>query len=215
MSDSWKVVETVSEENKKRHYRFKEVCVRLEEGRTLYSNQMLTSPDRAAEVMRKELSMMDREMVCVINLNSKLKPINFNVVSIGTLNAAPAEFSNMFKSAILSNASCIMVMHNHPSGNTEPSVEDIGMTKRIVAAGQLMNIKVLDHIIVGGQSGEIYSMRENCTVDFEIPDDLRKIRKILSSVGVREKESVMGAIKDSSNQRRVSGERPRDYSTER
>lgn len=215
MSDSWKAVETVSEENKKRNYRFKEVCVRLEEGRTLYSNQMLTSPDRAAEVMRKELSMMDREMVCVINLNSKLKPINFNVVSIGTLNAAPAEFSNMFKSAILSNASCIMVMHNHPSGNTEPSVEDIGMTKRIVAAGQLMNIKVLDHIIVGGQSGEIYSMRENCTVDFEIPDDLRKIRKILSSVGVREKESVMGAIKDSSDQRRVSGERPRGYSTER
>ena len=215
MSDSWKAVETVSEENKKRHYRFKEVCVRLEEGRTLYSNQMLTSPDRAAEVMRKELSMMDREMVCVINLNSKLKPINFNVVSIGTLNSAPAEFSNMFKSAILSNASCIMVMHNHPSGSTEPSVEDIGMTKRIVAAGQLMNIKVLDHIIVGGQSGEIYSMRENCKVDFEIPDDLRKIRKILSSVGVREKESVMGAIKDGSDQRRVSGERARDYSTER
>ena len=205
----------MSEENKKRHYRFKEVCVRLEEGRTLYSNQMLTSPDRAAEVMRKELSMMDREMVCVINLNSKLKPINFNVVSIGTLNSAPAEFSNMFKSAILSNASCIMVMHNHPSGSTEPSVEDIGMTKRIVAAGQLMNIKVLDHIIVGGQSGEIYSMRENCKVDFEIPDDLRKIRKILSSVGVREKESVMGAIKDGSDQRRVSGERARDYSTER
>ena len=189
-------------DEKKRHYKFKEVCVRLAEGATLYSDRSLTDPKSAVDVMRDELAMLDREMLCVINLNSKLNPINFNVVSIGTLNSAPAEVSNVFKSAILSNSSSILVMHNHPSGSYTPSEEDIVMTKRLVAAGQLLNIGVLDHIIVGGQNGGLFSMRNNSTVDFETPFDLKKMKKILF-IGAEEKASVVSALKSRPDQSRT------------
>ena len=187
---------------KKRHYKFKEVCVRLAEGATLYSDRSLTDPKSAVDVMRDELAMLDREMLCVINLNAKLNPINFNVVSIGTLNSAPAEVSNVFKSAILSNSSSILVMHNHPSGSYTPSEEDIVMTKRLVAAGQLLNIGVLDHIIVGGQNGGLFSMRNNSTVDFETPFDLKKMKKLLF-IGAEEKASVVSALKSRPDQSRA------------
>lgn len=189
-------------DEKKRHYKFKEVCVRLAEGATLYSDRSLTDPKSAVDVMRDELAMLDREMLCVINLNSKLNPINFNVVSIGTLNSAPAEVSNVFKSAILSNSSSILVMHNHPSGSYTPSEEDIVMTKRLVAAGQLLNIGVLDHIIVGGQNGGLFSMRNNSTVDFETPFDLKKMKKLLF-IGAEGKASVVSALKSRPDQSRA------------
>lgn len=203
----------MSEGTGRRHYKFREVCVRLEEGRTLYSDRTMSNPERAVDVMGHELSMMDREMLCVINMNTKLNPINFNVVSIGTLSSAPAEISNIFKSAILSNSACIMVMHNHPSGSCTPSMDDIDMTKRIVAAGQLMNIRLLDHIIVGGQSGEMYSMRNNNVVDFEMPSDLKEIRRLLSS-NVSEKDSVLDAIKAGTYRGR-SADRKKVSETER
>ena len=189
-------------DEKKRHYKFKEVCVRLAEGATLYSDRSLTDPKSAVDVMRDELAMLDREMLCVINLNSKLNPINFNVVSIGTLNSAPAEVSNVFKSAILSNSSSILVMHNHPSGSYTPSEEDIVMTKRLVVAGQLLNIGVLDHIIVGGQNGGLFSMRNNSTVDFETAFDLKKMKKLLF-IGTEEKASVVSALKSRPDQSRT------------
>ncbi len=112
------------------------------------------------------LSQMDREYCCVVNLDGANHPINFNVVSIGDVNQAHVPIQNVFKSAILSNASSIMMFHNHPSGSVQASREDIDVTKRLIEAGRIMNIPVLDHIIVGGGTAERFSFKEANPKDF-------------------------------------------------
>ena len=143
-------------------YELKQVKVRLKlaEAEPLYSTEQITTPDKAAEVMAQALSQMDREYCCVVNLDGANHPINFNVVSIGDVNQAHVPIQNVFKSAILSNASSIMMFHNHPSGSVQASREDIDVTKRLIEAGKIMNIPVLDHIIVGGGNGERFSFKE-------------------------------------------------------
>ena len=69
-----------------KQYELKEVVLRLAEGRSLYSDQAISNADAAVDVMRKELMQQDREVLCVVNLNAKMKPINFNIVSVGNLN---------------------------------------------------------------------------------------------------------------------------------
>ena len=143
-------------------YELKQVKVRLKlaEAEPLYSTEQITTPDKAAEVMAQALSQMDREYCCVVNLDGANHPINFNVVSIGDVNQAHVPIQNVFKSAILSNASSIMMIHNHPSGSVQASREDIDVTKRLIEAGKIMNIPVLDHIIVGGGTAERFSFKE-------------------------------------------------------
>ena len=149
-----------------KRYKLKEVCIRLAEGHPLYSDVPLSSPTVALDVMRKELSQYDREILCVVNLNNKLKPINFNIVSMGSINGSVAAIPNILKSGILSNAAGFLLMHNHPSGDVTPSKEDITTTRRCVEAGKLMDIPCLDHVIVGGSNGDMFSFRESGTVDF-------------------------------------------------
>ena len=153
-------------ENGTRRYKLKEVCIRLAEGHPLYSDVPLSSPTAALDVMRKELSQYDREILCVVNLNNKLKPINFNIVSMGSINGSVAAIPNILKSGILSNAAGFLLLHNHPSGDVTPSKEDITTTRRCVEAGKLMDIPCLDHVIVGGSNGDMFSFRESGTVDF-------------------------------------------------
>ena len=153
-------------ENETKRYKLKEVCIRLAEGHPLYSDVPLSSPTAALDVMRKELSQYDREVLCVVNLNNKLKPINFNIVSMGSINGSVAAIPNILKSGILSNAAGFLLLHNHPSGDVMPSKEDITTTRRCVEAGKLMDIPCLDHVIVGGSNGDVFSFRESGIVDF-------------------------------------------------
>ena len=102
----------------------------------------LTSPEGAAAVMRDVLKELDREWVCVVDMDNHLKPVNFNIVSIGSINQSLAPIQNILKSGILSNCSNIMLIHNHPSGDNEPSREDIQLTKRLVEAAKLMDMNV-------------------------------------------------------------------------
>ena len=108
-------------ENGTKRYKLKEVCIRLAEGHPLYSDVPLSSPTAALDVMRKELSQYDREVLCVVNLNNKLKPINFNIVSMGSINGSIVSIPNILKSGILSNAYGFLLLHNHPSGDVTPS----------------------------------------------------------------------------------------------
>lgn len=144
-------------------YRLDQVDVRLvlKETSTLYSTQALQGPEQAAQIMSEALRDLDREMVCVVNMDNKLRPINYNVVSIGSLSASLVPVQNVFKSSILSNAGSIMLLHNHPSGDVTPSREDLEITKRLVEAGKLMDIPVVDHVIIGAGSGIRYSFRED------------------------------------------------------
>ena len=153
-------------------YELQQVKVRLKlaEAEPLYSTEQITTPDKAAEVMAQALAQMDREYCCVVNLDGANHPINFNVVSIGDVNQAYVPIQNVFKSAILSNAASIMMFHNHPSGSTHASKEDIEVTKKLIEAGRIMNIPVLDHIIVAGGSAEHFSFRDNNPEMFDVKE---------------------------------------------
>lgn len=153
-------------DRKTKPYKLKEVVLRLTEGQSLYSDQAITNADAAVEVMRKELMQQDREVLCVVNLNSKLKPINFNIVSVGNLNQTIADIPFITKSAICSGAASTILLHTHPSGDPTPSKEDIELTKRVVEAGKLIGIGCVDHVIVGCGTGFPFSMREHGIVDF-------------------------------------------------
>ena len=167
----------------------KEVQIRLalKEGQTLYSSEPMNSPWKAVEVMREALREMDREMVCVVNLDTKLHPINYNIVSIGGIDQSIVPIQNVFKSSILSNATSIMVLHNHPSGDVTPSQEDYDATHRLSEAGKLMDIHLVDHIIVGGDRGDVYSFREHNDHLFTGAPDLPFVAKMNAS---RVKEPV-------------------------
>ena len=156
----------MTENGTNRQYKLKEVCIRLAEGHPLYSDVPLSSPTAALDVMRKELSQYDREVLCVVNLNNKLKPINFNIVSMGSINGSIAAIPNILKSGILSNAYGFLLLHNHPSGDVTPSQDDVQTTRRCVEAGKIMDIPCLDHVIVGGSTGSMFSFRESGMVDF-------------------------------------------------
>jgi len=149
-----------------RQYKLREVRIRLEEGRSLLSDVPMSNPEAAMEVMRRELSGYDREVLCVVNLNTRLQPINFHVVSVGDLSQSIAFIPNILKSGILSNAQSFMLLHNHPSGDVTPSQVDIQMTRKVLEAGKILGIGCVDHIIVGGGNETYFSMREQGTLDF-------------------------------------------------
>ena len=90
-------------------YPLQEVWIRLEEGRTLYSQEKLESPLQAVDVMQRELSRYDREVVCIVNLNCHKQPINFNLASMGTLSMSIVDIANVLKSGILSNADSFLL----------------------------------------------------------------------------------------------------------
>lgn len=110
--------------------------------------------------MGELLCGMDREVVRVINLKSDGTPINCNFASMGAINQAIIEPRELFKSAILSNAVSMIMVHNHPSGNLEPSKDDTMLTDRILKLSGLLGIPLVDYVIVGGDNISYFSFRE-------------------------------------------------------
>lgn len=102
-----------------------------------------------AKMLSKYFHGVDREHFVVIALNSSNRIIGINTVSIGSLNSSIVHPRETFKAPILCNAAAIILAHNHPSGDTQPSWEDRQITTRLKSAGELLGIKVLDHIIMG------------------------------------------------------------------
>lgn len=139
--------------------KLEQVAIRMVEQPSLYSNEPMNNPDAAIRVMNEFLSQMDRELFCIVNLQADLTPINMNIVSVGSLNEALINPREIFKSAILSNAHSMMLIHNHPSGNLTPSTSDIQTTARMQELGELMGISLVDHIITG-RNGNYYSFRD-------------------------------------------------------
>ena len=139
--------------------KLEQVAIRMVEQPPLYSKEPMNNPDAAIRVMNEFLSQMDRELFCIVNLQADLTPINMNIVSVGSLNEALINPREIFKSAILSNAHSMMLIHNHPSGNLTPSTSDIQTTARMQELGELMGISLVDHIITG-RDGNYYSLRD-------------------------------------------------------
>lgn len=121
----------------------------VKESSMLYKDRSVRSPEDGYKLLKQFLEDKDREHFIVVALDTKNQPVSINICHIGSLNASIVHPREVMKSAILSNAASIIVGHNHPSGKVEPSREDIDVTKRLVEAGKIIGIDVLDHIIVG------------------------------------------------------------------
>ena len=146
-------------------YKLPVVRIKMMIDRELYSKEPIDSPEAAVLAMGDLIKDEDRELLCVINVDNRLRPLNAAVVSMGTITYTVAPIVNIFKAGILSNAGGIILMHNHPSGNVTPSKEDDDLTKRVYNLGKLMEIELYDHVIVGvdpsTQKMNYYSYQES------------------------------------------------------
>lgn len=124
----------------------------VKESSILYANRRIGTPDEAVELLKNLLEGSDREKLVVCCLSSKNEPTNISVISIGSLNSSIVHPREVFKIAIMSNAASIIMGHNHPSADITPSKEDINITERIKQAGDIIGIKLLDHIIIGDEN---------------------------------------------------------------
>ena len=127
----------------------------------MYCNIALNTPERVAMVLLNVLADVDRECFVMIGLDTKNKVIGANIVSQGTLNASLVHPREVFKAAILMNAASIVIGHNHPSGDAKPSSEDIKITKRLVKAGEILDIPVIDHVVIGDGTADYVSFKED------------------------------------------------------
>lgn len=114
-------------------------------------DRKISSPDKADTLARTFLRMQDdsEEHLYMLCMNTKLMLTGVFEVSHGNVNSSIMSVREIFQKALLANAVSIILMHNHPSGDPKPSREDIDVTKRAIEAGELINVQVLDHIIIG------------------------------------------------------------------
>jgi DNA repair protein RadC len=109
----------------------------------------VTSPQDIANYLMEDMRYLKKEHFKIIILDTKNKVLDVCTISIGSLNSSIVHPREVFHEAVKKSAASILLVHNHPSGETQPSREDINITKRLIEAGELMGIKVLDHIIIG------------------------------------------------------------------
>ena len=143
------------------------VSVRLVKETPLLSDKPFSSPEDVVEFIGEKLSQMDREVVCVIHLNNGNMPINCHIASMGALSYAVVEPRELFKASFLSNASSMILVHNHPSGVLRPSPDDTRLTDRLLQVAGLMGVQLLDHIIVGGNNQEYFSFRSQKLISYQ------------------------------------------------
>lgn len=111
--------------------------------------QTISQPLDVTGICRVFLQDAYREHLLVLLLDSKNHVIGINEVSVGDLSSSIANPREVFKAAVIAGAASIILCHNHPSGDPTPSKEDVGLTRRLMDAGKILGIEVLDHIIIG------------------------------------------------------------------
>lgn len=117
----------------------------------------ITSPEKIAQYFIQKLSSETVEKFYAVYLSTANKIIKEKLISTGTLNASLVHPREVFKTAVSVSANSIILVHNHPSGNTRPSNSDISITNQLVKAGKLMDIQILDHLIIAGN--KFYSFK--------------------------------------------------------
>jgi len=108
----------------------------------------ITGPDQVYELVKDEIAISDREVLIVLLLSTRLTLVGVETVAIGSLNTCSVPARELFKGAILANAASIVLCHNHPSGDLEPSPSDIELTRNMARCGQMLGINIRDHVIV-------------------------------------------------------------------
>ncbi len=119
---------------------------------------VINSPADAAALVQYEMSALEQEHFRVILLNTRNQVLDIVELYHGSLNSSMIRVGEVFKPAVRRNAACVIIVHNHPSGDPTPSPDDIAVTKAIVKAGKLLDIEVLDHVVIG--QGKFVSLKE-------------------------------------------------------
>lgn len=180
-------------------YKLDVVSIRMVKEPPLFSDKKISTPGDAVEILGDMLSDYDREVMAVVNLKSDMTPINVNIVSIGSVNASLAHPREIMKSAILSNAAYMVLVHNHPSGNLAPSTSDIEVTDQMCQIGYFMQIPVLDHIIIG-RNHEYYSFVNKEILPIDKIDYAKRLEDLdMSKKPEVMKESVLAKLHEKEN----------------
>jgi len=127
-------------------------------GRPLVIGRTLSTPATSATALTALLQDEPGEVFAILCLSTKHRVIAYHEVSRGTLDATLVHPRDVFKAALLANAAAIILTHNHPSGDPAPSPDDMALTRRLVDAGTLIGVDVVDHIVIG--DGCYVSFRE-------------------------------------------------------
>lgn len=137
----------------------KEVVKVKQEVKTWKRMQIYSSQD-LGNIISEKIGSDTQENFVLIGLNTKLQVNMLSIVFVGGVNSVHVEMPAIFQRLLMSNSSQFIIAHNHPSGNLTPSEGDIHLTKRIKRAGNLMGIKLLDHIIVNNETYTSFAERE-------------------------------------------------------
>jgi len=140
-----------------------EIKAALELGRRLMAaapeeRVQIRSPADAANMLMVEMSWLEQEHLRVLLLDTRNRVLRIADVYKGSLNSSIVRVGELFKEAIRQNAAAVIMAHNHPSGDPTPSAEDVAVTRQMVKAGQLLDIEVLDHVVIG--RGRFVSLKE-------------------------------------------------------
>lgn len=145
----------------KRYIKLERVVKEKVKGGYYHIPEAIQSPQMAFDTIMgiANLEEETQEVFGILALNTKNKVVGVDIIHRGTLNASIVHPRDVFKSLLLKNAASFMCFHNHPSGDPQPSREDISVTERLVKSGQLIGIDLLDHIITG-EDGQFVSLKE-------------------------------------------------------
>jgi DNA repair protein RadC len=140
-----------------------QVLAAIELGRRVLTRRprervQLTSPGEVAAFLLPEYGSRPVEQFGVVLLDTRHRVLRTSVLSTGSLDSTPLEPRDVFRQAMLAAASAVVLFHNHPSGDPEPSRDDIALTRRVIAAGELLGVSVVDHVVLG--DGRYCSLRE-------------------------------------------------------
>lgn len=132
------------------------------------SRPAVSSPEAAAELLVPALARRDRERCVAALLDTKHRLIDLVTVSVGSVDHTFMGPREVYRDALLANASALVLGHNHPSGDPQPSRDDEILTRRLVRAGELIGVELLDHLVVGGDRW--VSLARRGAVDAAVPD---------------------------------------------
>jgi DNA repair protein RadC len=133
-----------------------ELQAALELGRRLAglhpeARPQVRSPADLANLLMPEMAHLEQEHLRVVLLNTKNQVLAAPKVYVGSLNTSVVRVAELFREAIRQNSAAVIVVHNHPSGDPTPSPEDVAVTRQLAEAGELLDIEVLDHLVIGHQ----------------------------------------------------------------
>jgi len=155
--------------------------IRMIREKSIKYQSSVSMSNQAAEVIRKtitEAGQSDREQMVVLMLDAKNRIIGTNIVSVGSVSASIVCLRELFKPVILANSAALILAHNHPSGDLQPSPEDNNITKWVIIVAHLLGIALHDHLIINTESGDYFSYAENSLFEKYKEKAIKKLKEL-------------------------------------